>query len=102
MENITLGQVWAWVLAGAAALVTISKAIDIIVAKLKPQRDIQKRLDEIDRKLNVDKDRLDMQEKANGVIFRALYAQINHELSGNGDQILRDSRDEINDYLTKR
>lgn len=102
MENITLGQVWAWVLAGAAALVTISKAIDIIVAKLKPQRDIQKRLDEIDRKLNADKDRLDMQEKANGVIFRALYAQINHELSGNGDQILRDSRDEINDYLTKR
>lgn len=102
MENITLGQVWAWVLAGAAALVTISKAIDIIAEKLKPQRDIQKRLDEIDRKLNADKDRLDMQEKANGVIFRALYAQINHELSGNGDQILRDSRDEINDYLTKR
>ena len=102
LANITLGQAWAWILAALAAFITISKVIDIIAGKLKPHRDIQKRLDEIDRKLNADKDRLNEQEKANGVIFRALFAQINHEISGNGDDILRKSRDEINEYLTKR
>lgn len=102
METITLGQVWAWLLAAAAAIVTLSKVADIIAAKLKPQKDLHARVDVIERKLATDKERLDEQEKANAVIFRALYAQINHEISGNGDDILRRSRDEIQDYLTNR
>ena len=52
--------------------------------------------------LKRDKERFDEQQKANAVIFRALYAQINHEISGNGDEILRRSRDEIQNYLTDR
>lgn len=102
LENITLGDAWAWVLAAAAAIVTLSKVWDIVAARLKPQRDLQKMVLEHERKLNRDKDRLDEQEKANAVIFRALYAQINHEISGNGDDILRHSRDEIQEYLTNR
>lgn len=102
METITLGQAWAWILAAAAAIVTLSKVADIIAAKLKPQKDLYARVDMIERKLATDKERLDEQEKANAVIFRALYAQINHEISGNGDEILRKSRDEIQDYLTNR
>ncbi|MDO4384894.1 MAG: hypothetical protein Q4E18_02725 [Clostridia bacterium] len=102
MENITLGDAWTWVLAAAAAIVALSKAWDVIAAKIKPQRDTEKRLDSIERLLANDKRRLDDQDKANAVIFRALYAQINHELSGNGDEILRKSRDEIQNYLTDR
>lgn len=102
MENITLADAWAWVLAAAAAIVALSKAWDVIARKLKPQREISDRLKTIEAMLASDKRRLDEQDKANGVIFRALYAQINHELSGNGDQILRDSRDEIQQYLTNR
>ncbi|MBO7309501.1 MAG: hypothetical protein J6V38_07720 [Kiritimatiellae bacterium] len=102
MENITLADAWAWILAAAAAIVALSKAWDVIARKLKPQREISDRLKTIETMLASDKRRLDEQDKANGVIFRALYAQINHELSGNGDQILRDSRDEIQKYLTTR
>lgn len=102
MENITLADAWAWVLAAATAIVALSKARDVITQRHKPQREIANELKEIRAMLASDKRRLDEQDKANGVIFRALYAQINHELSGNGDQILRDSRDEIQKYLTTR
>lgn len=102
MENITLADAWAWVLAAAAAIVALSKAWDVITQRRKPQHEITNELKEIRSMLASDKRRLDEQDKANGVIFRALYAQINHELSGNGDQILRDSRDEIQKYLTNR
>lgn len=102
MGDITLGQVWAWLLAAAAAIVTLSKVVDIISARLKPNKELAKKIEAHDRMLKSDKERLDNQEKANAVIFRALYAQINHEISGNGDEILRKARDEIQDYLTNR
>lgn len=102
MNQITLGEAWAWLLAAAAALVSLAKAWDIIAARMKPQRQLRAAVAEHDRQLARDKQRLDEQERANAVIFRALYAQINHEISGNGDEILRKSRDEIQDYLTGR
>lgn len=102
MQNITLGDMWAWLLAAAGAVVALSKAWDVIAKKLKPHQDAGKRLETIERLLANDKQRLDEQDRANAVIFRALYAQINHEISGNGDEILRKSRDEIQNYLTDR
>lgn len=102
MQNITLGEAWTWLLAAAAAIVALSKAWDVIMKKIKPHKDTEKRLETIEQLLSNDKKRLDEQDKANAVVFRALYAQINHELSGNGNEILRKSRDEIQDYLTNR
>lgn len=102
MGNITLGEMWAWVLAAAAAIVTLMKAWDVIAARLKPHKDLRETVEDHERKLARDKMRLDKQDEANAVIFRALYAQINHELSGNGNDILRKSRDEIQEYLTNR
>lgn len=102
MQNITLGEAWGWLLAAAAAIVALSKAWDVIAARFKPMKNVKERITSIEAKLDVDKKRLDSQDKANAVIFRALYAQINHELSGNGVEILRKARDEIQDYLTER
>lgn len=99
---MTLGEVWAWLVASAAALLTLSKVWDLIASKFKPQRELRKTVADMQTKLAEDKKRLDKQDEANAVIFRALYAQINHEISGNGDDILRKSRDEIQDYLTNR
>lgn len=102
LESITLGEAWGWLIAAAAALLTLSKVWDMIASKFKPQKELRQTVAEIQRKLADDKKRLDKQDEANAVIFRALYAQINHEISGNGDDILRKSRDEIQDYLTNR
>ncbi len=102
MGSITIGQAWTWLLAAAAAIVALSKAWDVILRRLRPHQDAGRRLDAVERLLANDKRRLDEQDRANAVVFRALYAQINHELSGNGNEILRRSRDEIQEYLTNR
>ncbi len=102
MGSITIGQAWTWLLAAAAAIVALSKAWDVILRRLRPHQDAGRRLDTVERLLANDKRRLDEQDRANAVVFRALYAQINHELSGNGNEILRRSRDEIQEYLTNR
>lgn len=102
MANVTIGEAWAWVLAAAAALITLSKVWDIFIARRKPYAELRETVERHEQKLTRDKERLDKQDEANAVIFRALYAQINHELSGNGNDILRKSRDEIQNYLTNR
>ncbi len=101
LENITLGQALTWLLAACTAVVTLSKVWDIIAARFKPGRNLRRTVEANSQKLDRDKERLDEQERANAVVFRALYALINHEISGNGDDILRRARDEIQDYLTQ-
>lgn len=102
VSSVTLGQAVSWVLAVAGGIITLSKLADIIKEHRKPAKDLKTRVDEVDRKLATDKARLDALDKGNGVIFRGIYALINHELSGNGNDILRKSRDEIQQYLTDR
>lgn len=102
MPEITLAEAWAWLLAAAAAIVTLSKVWDLLMAKLKPGRDLRKTVSANMDKLDRDKKRLDELDKANTVIFQALYALINHEISGNGDDVLRDARDKLQEYLANR
>lgn len=102
MPEITLAEAWAWLLAAAAAIVTLSKVWDLLMAKLKPGRDLRKTVSANMDKLDRDKKRLDELDKANTVIFKALYALINHEISGNGDDVLRDARDKLQEYLANR
>ena len=42
------------------------------------------------------------QSEVNALIFRALFAQINHQISGNGDEILKKARDDLQAYLAGR
>ena len=102
MPEITIGEAWARLLAVAAAVVTLSKVWDILMVKLKPGRDLRKAVAANTDKLDHDKKRLDELDKANTVIFQALYALINHEISGNGDDVLRDARDKLLEYLATR
>ena len=102
MPDITLAEAWAWLLAAAAAIVTLSKAWDLLMVKLKPGRDLRNAVSANTDKLDRDKKRLDELDKANTVIFQALYALINHEISGNGDDVLRDARDKLQEYLANR
>ena len=102
MPDITLAEAWAWLLAAAAAIVTLSKVWDLLMTKLKPGRDLRNAVAANTGKLDRDKKRLDALDKANTVIFQALYALINHEISGNGDDVLRDARDKLQEYLANR
>lgn len=104
VANITLGQAWEWILALAAAIYALAKAYEVIKGARRklPCQTNSEDLRQIHRSLQRDKERLDQQEVANGVMFRAQLAQINHMLTGNGNDKLRETRDEIQDFLTKR
>lgn len=77
--------------------------------KDEPTAAIEERLDAHERMLDNDNRRIkrntEQLEDANkfqGVMCRVMLAQLNHELSGNDISHLKESRDELNDYLTKR
>ena len=104
IANVTIGQMWEWVLALAAAIYAIAKAYEVIKGARRklPCQANGEDLRSIHRALDRDKERLDNQDRANGVMFRAQLAQINHMLTGNGNDKLRETRDEIQEFLTKR
>ena len=106
--DVTISAAITWIVAVCAALATIFKAIEIlkglrkspeINARLKKHDDL---LDKDNRRIADLEDAIKDQQKAQAVMFRALLSQINHELTGNGDDKLRAARDEIQDYLTTR
>ena len=109
MTEITVSQVWTWILTIAAGVITLSKLWDIIRERMKPQKKLKEDIARHGELLSRDKAHLEQidealkeQQRVNAIIFRALFAQINHEISGNGDEILKKSRDELQDYLSGR
>lgn len=107
MANITIGQAWGWVLAGAAALVAISQAVTVLKRLLtRPEVETVKHHGELlerdNRRLKALEEAQEDAERCNAVQLRSILALINHELSGNDVEHLRSARDEINDYLTNR
>lgn len=59
-------------------------------------------LDNDNRRINRNTEQLEDAHKFQGVMCRVMLAQLNHELSGNDISHLKESRDELNNYLTKR
>ena len=104
VESITLGQAWEWLMAAAAAVYALAKAAEVIRSARRklPCDERNEQMQEIARMLARDKERLDRQDTANGVMFRVQLAQIHHMLTGNGDEKLRQARNEIEEFLTKR
>lgn len=112
ISGITVGEFVGWLLAIAAAIVAIAKAIEVIARTVRKHRPCEERLqmlandkkhlESIDKVLVELKNANQEQAKANGVMFRGVLALMNHELSGNDVEVLRVARDEMNDYLTKK
>lgn len=103
MAELTLGTVWSWILAAAAAVVALDKAWQIIEKKLKPSSDLRvivhdqgEMLEECTRKIKAN-------DEFQGILCQAMIAQFNHILSGNDVNALKASRDALTNYLaTKR
>lgn len=106
--DVTISTALAWLIGAAAGLVTLSKAIELIKGLFVKAKggDTLKRhtemLDNDNRRLKELEDEAKKRDEAQAVMFRGLLSIINHELTGNGDETLRKSRDEINNFLTGR
>ena len=106
--DVTISTALAWLIGSAAGLVTLSKAIELIKSlfvKAKGGDTLKHHAEMLDRdnkRLQTLEDDAKKRDAAEGVMFRGILSIINHELTGNGDETLRQSRDEINKFLTGR
>lgn len=109
MQNITFEQLVGLM---AAALVLIG-AYNTIMGAVKTHREEKKRKDapvnnleeqvkEHEDKLKRDHERLNELEDSNRIIMRALMALLSHEISGNSDDKLKASLEEIQKHLIEK
>ena len=109
IADITLGQAWGYVLALAAALVTLSKAWDIIVARIKPNKELRKKVEEHSQMLakgsqqfSEIKAELQEQRDATAFLLRMDVALLNHFIDGNSTEAMKRTRDAVTEYLSQR
>ena len=88
--QITISQAWVWIIGAMSSILTIDKAVDLFKRWFGKKHD--KELE----------DRVKNTEEFQMVMCRVMLAQLNHELSGNDVSHLREARDELNNYLTRR
>ena len=109
VESITLADAWAWVLAAAAAIVAISKAVEVVHKHFRPDLDLREDVDKITDRLSKNDVRIKVLEEARekncefeAVMCEVMLAQLNHELSGNDVERLRSARDRLQMFLANR
>lgn len=88
---------------GLCALITAIWGVWKIVKEYrKPNDDLKKRVDKHDIMLDNDNKRLKEIERSNQLILKSLYDIINHDITGNGLEKMKETRDTLNEFLIRR
>lgn len=88
---------------GFCGLVTaIWGVIKIIREIKKPSEDLKKKVQHHDELLNNDNERLKDIEQSNKLILNCMFVLINHDLTGNGIDKMKEARDELQEYLINK
>lgn len=88
---------------GLCAFVTAVWGVYKIIKEVrKPSADLKKEVDEHSRLLESDNKRLKEVEESNRLILQSLLVIVNHEISGNGIEGMKKTRDELQEYLVNR
>ena len=105
MDKITPEDItrFLWV---AAVLVAFALGvwglIDKIKAARKPAENTAQWMRETNEKLDRDKRRIDSLEEGNKAICRGVLALLNHEITGNSVDKLKDAQSNMTEYLINR
>lgn len=103
-ENLSI--TWTTVLALLAGIIVIMNFIDKIKAWKKPDQDkdkmIKETLDEHQRLLKKDNERLAQVEDGLEISIKAQLAIMDHLITGNSTDRLKSVRTEVQDYLISR
>lgn len=74
-----------------------------IVRELKkPSDEVKERLDNHDKFLDSDNKRLKEIEESNHMVLQCLLVLINHSITGNGVDKMKEARDQLQDFLINR
>lgn len=68
----------------------------------KPNEDLKTRINKHDEILDKDNKRLAEVEKSNQMILKSLMVIINHDITGNGIETMKQTRDDIQQFLIDR
>lgn len=88
---------------GLCAFITAVFGVYKIIKELrKPSDDLKQMVDDHTRMLDSDNRRLKEVEESNRLILQSLLVIVNHEISGNGIEGMKKTRDELQEYLVNR
>lgn len=90
------------ILALCAFVTAIWGVYKIIKEVRKPSDDLKSKVETHDRLLESDNRRLNEVEQSNKLILQSLLVIVNHEISGNGIEGMKKTRDELQEYLVNR
>lgn len=85
-----------------SAVVLIGNALNKIREFFMPGREMKRTLDEHSALLAKDKKRLDQQNDDLQMLLSCMLVTMNHDITGNSIDKLKEKRDELQDYLTTR
>lgn len=74
----------------------------IIKEAKKPNDDLKKEVQHHTVLLNNDNERLRSMEESNKMILQCLLVILNHDITGNGIEKMKESRDELETYLVNK
>ncbi len=96
--TITSEQI-TWLCAFVAAVWGVWKIVKEI---RKPNADLKATVDKHDQLLNNDNKRLKEFDESNQMVLKCLLVIINHEITGNGIEKMKEARDELQTFLINR
>lgn len=68
----------------------------------KPSDDLKKKVEQHDTFFANDKKRIDSIDESNKILCKSMLVLINHEITGNGIDKMKQARDELQEYLIER
>ena len=68
----------------------------------KPNDDLKAKVEQHDELLKNDNERLKEIEQSNKMILNCMFVLINHDLTGNGIDKMKEARDELQEYLINK
>lgn len=95
---ITSGQIM-WVCSFIAAVWGVWK---IVKELKKPNDDLKKTVEKHDTLLDNDNRRLKEIEDSNKMMLQCLLVLMNHNITGNGIEKMKETRDELQEFLIKK
>lgn len=96
--TISSGQIM-WVCSFIVALYGVWK---IIKELKKPNDDMRKEVERHSELLKTDNERLKEIEDSNKMILQCLLVTINHDITGNGIERMKEARDELQEFLINK
>ena len=90
------------ILALCAFITAIWGVYKIVKELKKPNDDLKSEVARHSQLLDTDNKRLNDIEESNRMVLQSLLVIINHEITGNGIEKMKDTRDKLQEYLIER